>query len=53
MEGLLSETYGMRNQEVYNESVYPLYYKYVSEEATFDERGNIVLMDDEDKVRRR
>jgi len=51
VEGLLSETYGLFNQAVYNESTYPLYYKYVKEEATFDERGNIVLLDEEDKVR--
>jgi hypothetical protein len=48
---LLSAMVGMVNKEVYNATNYPLYLEYVTAEATFDPRGQLVLLNEEDKVR--
>jgi len=48
---LLSPMVGMVVQEVYNETNFHLYLEHVKKEATFDTRGVLVLLDDEDKER--
>jgi len=48
--GFLSKIYGEVNEEAYTKEVYPLIEAFVRENADFDQRNNVILLTEEDKV---